>query len=79
MKKVIKRAKNRTNFEEKIKEVVADMWVTFNKSEADRQFVLDGFDKFKEQFADNPNIVEYFENIRQAFLKLEVKKNEKIS
>jgi mevalonate pyrophosphate decarboxylase len=49
------------------------MWVTFNESKENRQFVLDGFDKIKEQFADRQNIVEYFENIRKAFLESEVK------
>ncbi len=74
MKKGIKKTENQTDFEKKLKEVVVEMWVTFNKSKENRQFVLDGFDKIKEQFADNANIVEYFENIKQAFLKSEVKK-----
>jgi hypothetical protein len=68
-----KKNENQTDFEKKLKEAVTDMWVTFNKSKENRQFVLDGFDKIKEQFADNPNIVEYFENIRKAFLESEVK------
>ncbi len=71
MKKRIKKTKNRTDFEEKIKEAIVEMWVTFNKSKENRQFVLDGFDKIKEQFGDRQNIVEYFENIRQSFLKAE--------
>jgi hypothetical protein len=76
MKKITretKKTKNQTDFEEKMKEVVSEMWVTFNKSKENRQFVLDELDKIKEQFADKLNIVEYFENIKQAFLKSEVK------
>ncbi len=67
-------AKNQTDFEKKLKEAVVEMWVTFNESKENRLFVLDGFDKIKEQFADRQNIVEYFENIRKAFLESEVKK-----
>jgi hypothetical protein len=68
------KTKNQTDYEEKIKEAVGEMWVTFNKSKENRQFVLDGFDQIKEQFADKLNIVEYFENIKQAFLKSEATK-----
>ncbi len=74
MKKRIKKTKNQPDFQETMNEAVTDMWATFNKSEADRQLVLDDFDKIKEHFAARANIVEYFENIKQAFLKAEVKK-----
>ncbi len=74
MKKRIKKTKNQKDFEEKMKEVVGEMWITFNKSKENRQFVLDGFDKIKEHFAEYQSIVEYFENVKQAFLKSEVKK-----
>lgn len=45
------------------------MWATLTNQKENCQFVLDGFAKARNQFADNPNIVEYFENLEQAFLK----------
>ncbi len=74
MKKRIKKTKNQTDFQETMKEYVGEKWVTFNKSKENRQLVLDDFDKIKEHFTDHPNIIEYFENIKQAFLKAEVEK-----
>jgi hypothetical protein len=74
MKNIARETKkqNKTNdIEKQIREGVLEMWCKFNKSDADRQFVLDIFDEAKEKFANKPRIVEYFENIKQAFLKSE--------
>jgi hypothetical protein len=81
MKKIAretKKSKNQNDFEEKMKEAVGEMWVTFNKSDADRQLVLDLFSEAKERFANKPRIVEFFENLKSGFLKSEVE-NEKNS
>ncbi len=66
-----KKSKNQNDFEEKMKEAVGEMWVTFNKSGADRQLVLDIFDEAEERFANNPRIIEFFENLKSGFLKSE--------
>ncbi len=72
-----KKPNNRIAIEKQLREGVLEMWSNFNKSDADRQLVLDIFIAAEEKFANKPRIIEYFENLKQAFLKSEVKKNDK--
>jgi hypothetical protein len=77
MKNISREAKNKNNknaVEKQIREGVLEMWSNFNKSDADRQLVLDHFDKAEEKFANKPRIIEFFENLKSGFLKAEVKK-----
>jgi hypothetical protein len=67
-----KQSKNHLANEQKIKDWMLELWASFNKSDADRQLVLDIFAQAEEKFVNKPRIVEYFENIKQAFLKSEV-------
>ncbi len=81
MKKIARETKKqnkRNDIETQIREGVLEMWSNFNKSDADRQLVLDIFDEAKEKFANKPRIIEFFENLKSGFLKSEVE-NEKIS
>ncbi len=81
MKKIARETKkpnNRIALEKQLREGVLEMWSNFNKSDADRQLVLDIFDETEEKFANKPRIIEFFENLKSGFLKSEVE-NEKIS
>jgi hypothetical protein len=81
MKKIARETKKqnkRNDIETQIRAGVLEMWSKFNKSDADRQLVLDIFDEAKERFANKPRIIEFFENLKSGFLKSEVE-NEKIS
>ena len=81
MKKIARETKkpnNRIALEKQLREGVLEMWSNFNKSDADRQLVLDLFDEAEEKFANKPRIIEFFENLKSGFLKSEVE-NEKIS
>jgi hypothetical protein len=81
MKKIARETKkqNKTNdIDKQIREGVLEMWSKFNKSDADRQIVLDLFSEAEEKFANNPRIIEFFENLKSGFLKSEVE-NEKNS
>ena len=81
MKKIARETKkpnNRIALEKQLREGVLEMWSNFNKSDADRQLVLDLFDEAEEKFANKPHIIEFFENLKSGFLKSEVE-NEKNS
>ncbi len=81
MKKISRETKkpnNRIALEKQLREGVLEMWSNFNKSDADRQLVLDIFDEAEEKFANKPRIIRFFENLKSGFLKSEVE-NEKIS
>jgi chorismate mutase len=80
MKKIAQTKKqNKTNdIETQIREGVLEMWSNFNKSDADRQIVLDLFSEAEAKFANKPRIIEFFENLKSGFLKSEVE-NEKNS
>ena len=71
-----KQSKKRLADEQKIQEWILELWASFNKSEKEKQYVLDTFEEAKKALAHRPRAVEYFENIKQAFLKSELK-NEK--
>ncbi len=79
MKKIARETKkqnNRNDIETQIREGVLEMWSKFNKSDVDRQIVLDLFSEAEEKFANKPRIIEFFENLKSGFLKSEVE-NEK--
>jgi hypothetical protein len=68
-----KQSKKHLANEQKIKEWILELWASFNKSEKEKQYVLDTFEEAKTALANKPRIVEYLENIKQAFLKSEGK------
>ncbi len=77
MKKIARETKkqnNRNDIETQIREGVLEMWSKFNKSDVDRQIVLDLFSEAEEKFANKPRIIEFFENLKSGFLKSEVEK-----
>ncbi len=81
MKKIARETKKqnkRNDIDKQIREGVLEMWRKFNKSDADRQIVLDLFSEAEEKFANKPRIIEFFENLKSGFLKSEVE-NEKNS
>ncbi len=81
MKKIARETKKqnkRNDIEKQITEGVFEMRSKFNKSDANRQIVLDLFSEAEEKFANNPRIIEFFENLKSGFLKSE-EANEKNS
>jgi hypothetical protein len=68
-----KQSKKRLANEQKIKEWILELWASFNKPEKEKQYVLDTFEEAKTALANKPHIIEYLENIKQAFLKSEGK------
>jgi hypothetical protein len=66
-----KQSKKHLANEQKIKEWILELWASFNKSEKEKQCVLDKFEEAKTALAHKPRAVEYFENVRQLFLEAE--------
>ncbi len=68
----MKKFKDNPEFERKVREFVFDLWQTFNESPEGREKALGVFDEFKKFSAKRPRVVEYWEGIKQSFLKAEV-------
>ncbi len=66
-----KQSKERLANEQKIQEWVLGLWASFNKSEKEKQYVVDTFEEAKTALAHSPRAAEYIENIRQSFLEVE--------
>ncbi len=71
MKTQTKQSKKRLANQQKIKEWILELWASFNKSEKEKQYVLDTFEEAKTALAHRPRVVEYLENVRQSFLETE--------
>ncbi len=70
--------KTRLENEKYIGEWVKELWLDFNESEEKRQTVLGVFDEaINERFVSKPEIVNWFKDVKDAFLESEAIKNEK--
>ncbi len=73
-KKKNKKSKEWIENETKIREWVFGLWRDFNESPEKRQTVLDTFDEaINQHFVSKPHIAKWFEGVKEAFLKSEVK------
>lgn len=65
--------KAHAEFELKMQEWTTELYSKFNETPEKRREVFETFDEAIEKFQDRPKVKEYFENLKNAFLSLEVK------
>ncbi len=70
-----RKSKNQDTFEQKFRELAAEMWHTFKRSPQDREFVLSEFDKLKNASTSRPRVAAFWEDVEKAFLTAETKEN----
>lgn len=67
------KTESQVEFELYMQKWVAELYSEFIESPEKRKKVFDTFDEALKKFRGKPKIVNYFENLRNAFLSLEMK------
>ncbi len=63
--------KTRLATEAEISKTLGRLWRLFTESKESRETVLEVFDGAEKYFPNKPHIVEWFANMKEAFLKAE--------